>query len=574
MLSLRDRAWWPEALAWLGVPEGFLAELVPAGTPVGRVGDALPAARGAVITVAGHDHVTAMVGAGATADGDVLHSSGTADVFVRSVRQPLEAERIADAVANGVTVGWHVIPERWALLSGNELNVALASVLEMLGVDGQAERDALTRRRGARAGSVAAPGGRRGRADVAARHRARHEPRPRLARRARGGRRPQRRDAGSQRRGGRAADADRRDGRWRARGAAARAVKEEKLGPIEWSPVQEATARGAAVLARRRRGARRAARGGSGGMPMIESPSVVVVGSLNLDLVAEVARLPRRGETLLADGHSRALGGKGANQAVSAARHGVGVAMVGCVGADPDGRRLTDALAAEGIDVSGVRARDDAATGAAHITVDREGANTIVVLPGANAMLSAGDVRDELGRLPAPDVILVQLEIPLDAVDRRRPRAPASRVVLNPAPARPLPTELLRHVDVLVPNVPELGALTGGDVPETLEDVTARARALANGMAVVVTMGEAGALVVDGDERPTSRRREVDAVDTTGAGDAFCGSLAAGLAARFLARRRGERRGARRVSLDDPPGCARGVPDRRRDRATCSASGA
>ena len=149
---------------------------------------------------------------------------------------------------------------------------------------------------------------------------------------------------------------------------------------------------------------------------MSESPSVVVVGSLNLDLVAEVARLPRRGETLLADGQSRALGGKGANQAVSAARHGVGVAMVGCVGADPDGRRLTDALAAEGIDVSGVRARDDAATGVAHIAVDREGTNTILVLPGANATLTAGDVQRELGRLGAPDVILVQLEIPLDAV--------------------------------------------------------------------------------------------------------------------------------------------------------------
>ena len=98
---------------------------------------------------------------------------------------------------------------------------------------------------------------------------------------------------------------------------------------------------------------------------------LIVVGSLNLDLVAEVRRLPRRGETLLADGHGRALGGKGANQAVSAVRHGVGVAMIGCVGADPDGRRLTDALADEGIDVSGVRVRDDVPTGTAQITVAR-----------------------------------------------------------------------------------------------------------------------------------------------------------------------------------------------------------
>ena len=153
MLSLRDREWWPEALAWLGVPDGFLAELVPAGTPVGRVGDALPEARDAVIAVAGHDHVAATVGAGATAEGDVLHSSGTADVFVRSIREPLEPERIADAVANGVTVGWHVIPERWALLSGNELNVGLATVLGVARRRRSGRpRRAQRRRRGACAG--------------------------------------------------------------------------------------------------------------------------------------------------------------------------------------------------------------------------------------------------------------------------------------------------------------------------------------------------------------------------------------------------------------------------------------
>lgn len=251
MLSLRDRAWWPEALAWLGVPEAFLAEPVPAGTPVGRVGDALPASRDAVIAVAGHDHVAAMVGAGATAEGDVLHSSGTADVFVRSVRAPLDRERIAEAVASSVTVGWHVIPERWVLLSGNELNVALASVLELLGVDGQAERDALTaaaaelgpaertlRLEGVGdAGPMSlhgiTPGMSRAHvwraaleagADLSAATLARSDavagPRTRIV--ATGG---------------------------GVRGAAARAVKEQRMGPIEWSPVQEATARGAAVLA-------------------------------------------------------------------------------------------------------------------------------------------------------------------------------------------------------------------------------------------------------------------------------------------------------------------------------------
>jgi sugar (pentulose or hexulose) kinase len=251
MLSLRDRAWWPEALAWLGVPEDFLAEPVDAGTPVGRVGDALPGARNAVLAVAGHDHVAAMVGAGATAEGDVLHSSGTAEVFVRSVPAGLEPDRIVEAVANGVTVGWHVVPERWALLSGNELNVALASVLQLLGVDGQAERDALSAaaaelrpdERSLRLEGVGdagplslhgiAPGMRPAHvwraaleagADLSAATLARSDavggPRTRIV--ATGG---------------------------GVRAGGARAVKEARLGPIEWSPVQEATARGAAILA-------------------------------------------------------------------------------------------------------------------------------------------------------------------------------------------------------------------------------------------------------------------------------------------------------------------------------------
>ena len=245
------REWWPEALAWLGVPESFVAELVPAGTPVGSVGDALPAARGAVITVAGHDHVAATVGAGATGDGDVLHSSGTADVFVRSVRQSLEREQIVDAVSNGVTVGWHVLPERWALLSGNELNVSLASVLQMLGVNGQAEREAL----GAAAAELGpderslrvegfGDGGPLSLHGIAPGMSPAHVWRAALA-------------AGADLSAATLARSDAVGGsRTRivgtgggVRGAAARAVKEEKLGAIEWSPVQEATARGAGLMA-------------------------------------------------------------------------------------------------------------------------------------------------------------------------------------------------------------------------------------------------------------------------------------------------------------------------------------
>jgi sugar (pentulose or hexulose) kinase len=230
MLSLDTAAWWPDALAWLGVGDAFMAEPVAAGTSVGRVGDALPAARGATITIAGHDHVVAMVGAGATGEGDVLHSVGTADVFVRTVPAHLDPARVADAVAERVTVGWHVMPERWALLSGGERSVALTAVLQRLGIDGQAARDALTE---------AAAGIGSGEGTTPA-----HVWRDALA-------------AGAEMSAATLAHSDAVGGPRRrivatgggVRGTAERAAREQRLGPIEWSPVGEATARGAALLA-------------------------------------------------------------------------------------------------------------------------------------------------------------------------------------------------------------------------------------------------------------------------------------------------------------------------------------
>jgi sugar (pentulose or hexulose) kinase len=229
MLDLRAGAWWPDALAWLGVADGFLAEPVAAGTPVGRVGDALPAARGAVIAIGGHDHLAAAVGAGADGEGDVLHSAGTADVFVRTVPAGLDDARIAEAVAAGVTVGRHVVPDRWALLSGSGLDIAPAAVLERLGIDGQEERDALTAAAAATVGPGTSPAhewraaleaGARLSAETLARSDAVGGPRRRIV--ATGG---------------------------GVRGAAVRAIKEALLGPVQWSPIQEATARGAALLA-------------------------------------------------------------------------------------------------------------------------------------------------------------------------------------------------------------------------------------------------------------------------------------------------------------------------------------
>jgi len=250
MFLLSERRWWSEALEWLGVSEGFMAEPVPACTPVGRVSDVLPSAHGAVIAVAGHDHVAAMVGAGADAEGDVLHSSGTSEVFVRTIPPHLEDAQIAAAVAAGVTVGWHVMPLRWALLSGNELTVALASVLQLLGVDGQADRDALTAA-AAELGPGAQPlrlEGVGGTSPLTLRGIVPGASPAHLWRAAL--------EAGADLSVAMLARIDAVGGPRRrivatgggVRGAGARAVKEERLGPIEWSPVQEATARGAALL--------------------------------------------------------------------------------------------------------------------------------------------------------------------------------------------------------------------------------------------------------------------------------------------------------------------------------------
>jgi sugar (pentulose or hexulose) kinase len=250
LFELGRRDWWSRAVDWLGVGHDFFPEPVAAGTALGRVSDALPPAAGAMIAVAGHDHVTATVGAGACEAGDVLHSSGTADVFVRTVDAHLEPDRVADAVAGGVTVGWHVLPDHWTVVSGNELSVTLAPVLQLLGVDGEAARDALTvaaaelgpnhsglRLEGAGGTSPLtlrgiAPGMTPAHVWRAALEAGAELSRATLARSdAVGG--PRRRIVATG--GG-------------VRGAAARAVKEERLGPIDWSPVQEATARGAALL--------------------------------------------------------------------------------------------------------------------------------------------------------------------------------------------------------------------------------------------------------------------------------------------------------------------------------------
>jgi ribokinase len=239
---------------------------------------------------------------------------------------------------------------------------------------------------------------------------------------------------------------------------------------------------------------------------------VVVVGSLNVDLVASVERHPGPGETVLADGPvQRFAGGKGGNQAVAAAAAGAQVAMVGAVGQDDGGRAYLERLSARGIDVSGVQTMPDVSTGQAWVTVDPSGENAIVVIPGAN-----GAVRPTALEVGQGDVVLVQLEIPLGAVARavRSAHAAGARVVVNAAPYAALPHDVAALADPLVVNEPEAMLLADSGIVPT---------------SVLVTFGAAGC-AWDGERFDAIRVPAEEVLDTTGAGDAFCGALAAALA--------------------------------------------
>ena len=247
---------------------------------------------------------------------------------------------------------------------------------------------------------------------------------------------------------------------------------------------------------------------------------IAVVGSINLDLVVAVDRHPAPGETVVGGDCRQLPGGKGANQAVAAARLGSEVAMVGRVGADAQGAWLREGLWTERVDVEHVREDRVAPTGVAMIAVDARGENTIVVSPGANARVDARDVAAASDVVRGAEVVLVQHEVPAAAVAAAIATA-GGTVVLNPAPAR----GLAAPVDVLVPNRGELETLAGGrGDPVTL------ARSITAARAVVVTLGEEGAIVVEGDRAERVRAPHVEAVDSTGAGDAFCGALAEAMA--------------------------------------------
>lgn len=251
---------------------------------------------------------------------------------------------------------------------------------------------------------------------------------------------------------------------------------------------------------------------------------IVVVGSLNLDTTAHVGRLPAPGETVLGSGHYFDTGGKGANQAVAAARLGRSVAMIGRIGADDAGARITAALEQAGIDSSNVTVDDVAPSGMAFITVDGTGENMIVVSPGANATLSIRDLERGADTITDARVLLLQLEVPLDVVHHAAALCRGT-VVLNPAPAADLSAGLLEAVDVLVPNRTELATLSGTEPAADFDAIASQLDALPVA-AGVVTLGADGALVRADGRTTLVPAPSVAAVDATAAGDAFCAGLA------------------------------------------------
>jgi ribokinase len=265
----------------------------------------------------------------------------------------------------------------------------------------------------------------------------------------------------------------------------------------------------------------------------VTRPRVCVVGAANVDLVSYVPRLPRVGETLHGDRFEIGDGGKGANQAVMAAKLGADVALVAKLGDDVFGERMLASFGEHGLDTTHVSVTGEASSGVAPILVDADGRNAIVIVTGANDLLGTADVEAAGSAIETADVLVCQLEIPFDTTlaALRLARRAGVRTILNPAPARPdLPKEAFELSDVICPNEAETEDLVGrpGEDVDALTDAGCELRARGAG-AAVLTLGERGCLVV-ADEVEHVAAPTVSAVDTTGAGDAFVGTLAYELA--------------------------------------------
>lgn len=262
-------------------------------------------------------------------------------------------------------------------------------------------------------------------------------------------------------------------------------------------------------------------------------PMISVVGSLNMDLVARSSHIPHPGETIIGGELHMLPGGKGANQAVATARLGVKTAMIGKIGQDAFAPPLLENLTADNINHVFVTQDHKSATGVALIVVDDAGENSIVVTPGANHQLSPADVIKAESVIADSKVMLLQLEIPLESVTKAAELAKSHgvTVILNPAPAQALPSELLSLVDILIPNETETEILTGLPVNDFQEAEKAASKLREQGIVtVILTLGARGALLLNDTERLQIPALNINPVDTTAAGDAFVGGFAVALA--------------------------------------------
>lgn len=258
---------------------------------------------------------------------------------------------------------------------------------------------------------------------------------------------------------------------------------------------------------------------------------ILVIGSLNIDMVMKVDHMPTAGETILCDGMKLVAGGKGANQACAAGRLGTDVTMLGAIGNDSHGEMQRDSLRQSGVDVSGLITKERVSTGTAFITVNKEGNNSIVVVQGANAQFTPEDIEAHRDLLEECEIVILQLEIPMDTVlyAVKLARTLGKTVILDPAPVpEHFPEELYQYVDIIKPNESELSRLTGiADTQNHLEEAVqiVKDHGVKN---VLVTLGGDGVYLDTENESPVHiPAKKVEVVDTTAAGDSFTAALAA-----------------------------------------------
>lgn len=262
------------------------------------------------------------------------------------------------------------------------------------------------------------------------------------------------------------------------------------------------------------------------------STKIIVVGSMNMDMVVKTTHIPQPGETVLGGSFLMNPGGKGANQAVAVARLGGAVSFIGKMGDDIFGRQSTQLFDEEGVDTRGVLSDDSSPSGIALITVDKHGENSIVVAPGANARLEPDDVEEAMKNYPDSTILLIQLEIPMRTVEHtaRFARESGMQVILNPAPANDSVSAMFHLIDVITPNINEAEMLSGVRIDNISDARNAAERIHRQGVThVIITLGSQGAAVLESGAFYHIPAPQVETVDTTAAGDVFNGALAVAL---------------------------------------------